>query len=154
MVASMVISLFRGLTREVMALVGWGMAFWVALTYTAPLTQALEPHLEMVELRPIAAFSALFLSTLIIAAMVNFLVSKLVETTGLAGTDRLLGLVFGAARGAMLVAVLILLAGFTTLPKSEVWSEALLLANFQPLVEWMSGYIPPEYIENSHLKKG
>jgi membrane protein required for colicin V production len=39
---------------------------------------------------------------------VVFLLGKLLSSTGLDGADRLAGLLFGAARGALIVAVLVL----------------------------------------------
>ena len=67
---------------------------------------------------------------------------QLVTSTGLTGSDRFLGLIFGIARGALVVAILVLLAGLTPFPEDPWWNESSLLEWFQPLALWLREYIP------------
>jgi membrane protein required for colicin V production len=91
-----------------------------------------------------AAFLLLFLGTLIVTAVVGFLVGRLVDLSGLSATDRTLGLAFGLGRGVALVAILVLLAGFTSLPRDPWWRQSVLLPHFQDLALWLRGFLPPE----------
>lgn len=141
---SALVSLLRGFLREALSLAGWVMAFWVALTFTRELASALPASISVPSARLAVAFFALFLGTLLVAALVNFLAGQLVERTGLTGTDRLLGVAFGIARGAVIVAILVLLAGFTALPQDPWWRGSALLPHVQQMALWIRGFLPPD----------
>ena len=92
---SAIISVVRGFVKEVLSLLAWGLSFWVALTFSPQLSSFLSNYVETASIRLFAAFAALFIVTLILSALVNHLISTIVEKTGLSGTDRSLGIVFG-----------------------------------------------------------
>ena len=140
---STIISLIRGFVREAMSLVVWVLAFWVAWTFFRELAVELEMF-SVPSVRLGVAFAILFLATLIIGALINYLVGQLVDKTGLSGTDRLIGMLFGAARGALLVAVLVLLAGLTPFPEDPWWQESQLVGYFQELATWLKTLLPED----------
>jgi len=141
---SATVSLLRGFVREALSLAGWVLAFWVALTFTRDVAAILPPSISVPSARLAVGFLALFFGTLLAAALVNFLAAQLVERTGLSGSDRLLGVVFGVARGAVIVAILVLLAGFTALPQDPWWRASALLPHFQQMALWTRGFLPPD----------
>jgi len=145
---SAIIGLFRGFVREALSLVAWGAAIWVALTYTELFADYLEPYLkpytEQPSLHSIAAFALLFLGTLTIGGILNYLVSLLVRKSGIGGTDRFLGVFFGIARGGLVVAILVLLAGLTSLPQDPWWSKSRTLPYFEELAESLSNFLPED----------
>ena len=98
-VLSALISLIRGFVKESISLVTWIAAGLLAFRYFAPMSELFEPYLESPIGRALLGFGRIFIATLIIGAIVNFIVSQLVSKTGLSGTDKTLGMVFGAARG-------------------------------------------------------
>ncbi len=142
---SAVISVVRGFVREALSLAGWVLALWVALSFTRHLAIVLEQYISAPSARLALAFFALLLLTLLLAGLVNFLAGQLVDKTGLSGTDRTLGVVFGIARGAVIVAILVLLAGFTGLPQDVWWSDSRLLPHFQELAIWIRSLLPPDF---------
>ncbi len=140
---SAVISLIRGFMREALSLAAWVLAFWVAWSFFRQLALQLD-WFTVPSVRLAAAFLILFLTTLILGALVNYLVGQLVDKTGLSGTDRMIGILFGAARGAILVAILVLLAGLTPFPNDPWWKESQLIGYFQELALWLRQLLPAD----------
>ncbi|MEO5573004.1 MAG: CvpA family protein, partial [Gammaproteobacteria bacterium] len=105
------IGLLRGLVREALSLIAWVAAIWVAISFSHYVAGLLVEQIPSSTVRLMAAFAGLFVITLMLAALVNYLIAKLVDKTGLSGTDHLLGVFFGIARGVVLVAIIVLLAG-------------------------------------------
>ncbi|WP_018952804.1 CvpA family protein [Thioalkalivibrio sulfidiphilus] len=138
---SALISLFRGFVKEAISLATWVVAFWVSLSYASPLSGLLPASLEDPTLRVGIAFAVLFILTLILGGVINVLAGQMVKRTGLSGTDRSLGVVFGMARGLLVVAVLVLLAALTVLPQEPWWSDSLLLPHFERLAIWLRGFL-------------
>lgn len=131
------ISLIRGFIKETMSLVIWVTAFVVAMTFSETASVLLVNFIELASLRQLAAWGGLFVGTLLLGAIVNFLLGKLVTSTGLGGTDRTLGLVFGVFRGLLVVLTLV-----TALPKAipveqdPWWQESTLIPVFQTFEDW------------------
>ena len=82
------------------------------------------------------------IATLTVGGLVNYLIVQLVERTGMSGTDRLIGVFFGLARGALLVAILVLLAGLTPFPDEPWWQSSRLIPHFQQLALWLQSLLP------------
>ena len=140
---SSVISLIRGFVREALSLAVWILAFFVAWTFF----RDLAPHLVWFSLPSVRlglALAILFLVTLMVGGLVNYLIGQLVEKTGLTGTDRLIGMLFGAARGVLLVTLLILLAGLTPFPEDPWWKSSQLISYFQELAVWLKTLLPED----------
>lgn len=141
---SAAIGLARGLIREVLSLAIWVAAAFVAWTFHRPLADQLTPWLSTPSVRIGVAFVILVFVVLILGAILGQILTALVDKTGLTGTDRLLGVVFGAARGALLVAILVYLASLTPMPEDPWWKESRLIGHFQTLADRILAMIPPE----------
>ena len=76
------------------------------------------------ELRVAAAFMAVFALSLVVTSLAGLLISKIVSAVGLGGVDRLLGAVFGIARGVLIVLAATLLAGLTSAPRQAFWTDS------------------------------
>lgn len=145
---SIVISLFRGFIKEAISLATWILAIWLAWFFHADLAVHLEAYIATPSLRLASGFGLLFVATLIVGAFVNFVIGRVVEATGLTGTDRVLGAVFGAFRGILIIAVLVLLAGLTPLPQDGWWHESFFIEYFQGLAVWMRDFLPSDISKN------
>ncbi len=141
---SVLISLWRGFTKEALSLAGWILAAWVALQFSDNLQVLLEPHIEVPSLRLMVAFAILFIATLFLAGFINFLVVQLIKKTGLSGTDRMVGIFFGVARGCLVVALLVLIGGMTPMPQDPWWKASQLMHYFQDMAIWLRQFLPAE----------
>jgi membrane protein required for colicin V production len=148
---SALIGLARGLIREVVSLVVWVAAIYIAWTHYHTAADQLAPWISTPSIRLAAGFLILAFAVLVAGAIVGFLLSTLVEKTGLTGTDRLLGAVFGAGRGVVLVAMLVFLGALTPLQQDPWWKQSILAGRFQVLAERILGEIPAEAVDK--LKK-
>ena len=131
------ISLIRGFVKEAMSLVIWVAAFVIAMTFSDAASVLLVNFIDLASLRQLAAWGGLFVGTLLAGAVVNFLLGKLVTSTGLGGTDRTLGLVFGVFRGLLVVlALVIALPKAIPVEQDPWWQESTLIPVFQSFEGW------------------
>ncbi|WP_419843579.1 CvpA family protein [Actinobacillus pleuropneumoniae] len=139
---SILVSLWRGFISEVLSLAGWVVAFFVASGFypylSSYLTQVNSVYLQNSEyLRNGVAAAVLFILTLIVCGIITALLSKLIDTTGLSATDRVLGGAFGALRGILIVAaILFFLDTFSSASQTELWKESQLIPHFDFIVKW------------------
>jgi membrane protein required for colicin V production len=139
---SAIISVVRGFVKEVLSLAAWVLAFWVALTFSPQFSVLLSDYISTPSVSLFAAFAALFIVTLILSALVNHLIAAIVEKTGLSGTDRMLGVLFGILRGVAIVTLLLLLAAATPMPNDDWWQNAVLIEHFEKLAIWARQFLP------------
>lgn len=146
---SLLVGALRGLVKEAFSLAVWAVAFLLAFQFSGALAENLENTISLPSARTALAFAGIFVASLLIGGLITFLVGKLVETTGLSGTDRLLGGVFGVVRGLILVVMLVLIAGLTPIPRDPWWSESRSIQAIIPLADWASTFLPESI--RSHL---
>jgi membrane protein required for colicin V production len=91
------------------------------------------------ELRVAAAYLGIFIASLFVTSLAGLLLSKVVSAVGLGGIDRLLGAVFGAARGVLILLAAALLAGLTSAPRQPYWRDSA----SGPLLTQAAGILKP-----------
>jgi membrane protein required for colicin V production len=139
---STLVGLWRGFVVEVMSLAVWIAAFWLAFVYGDAVAPLFDSWVASPSARLLLGYALLFAAALAVGGLATWLMGKLVRSTGLSGTDRLLGLLFGAARGYALAALAVLLAGFTALPGDPWWEQSRVLPAFQRGAEWLRTHLP------------
>ncbi|TDR43257.1 membrane protein required for colicin V production [Tahibacter aquaticus] len=138
---SVLIGLWRGLISEVMALACWAAAFWLAWMFGDKVA-AQFTSIEVPSVRLLLGYGLCFLTVLIAGALISFVLRKLIAGSGLSGTDRMFGMLFGLARGLLVVMLAVLMLGFTPLPRDPWWRQSSLLPSFQRGAEWLSAQLP------------
>ena len=135
---SCLIALFRGLVREALSLANWVVAALVARGASSEVSEWLAQWIDTPSIRYAVAFAALMLASLIIGGVLIGLVVRLVRASGLGFADRLLGLVFGFARGVLLVLLGLALVRFG-LPVEEDswWQSSMLVPIFNVWLDWI-----------------
>lgn len=133
---SAIVSLLRGFIREVISLVTWVVAFFVAANFYPYLAEYLT-QINTPDLRNAASMAILFIVTLIVGGIVNYILGQLVDKTGLSGTDRVLGACFGLLRGVLIVAaILFFVDTFTNAKNTELWKTSELIPHFGFIIDW------------------
>ena len=137
------ISLVRGFVKEALSLVSWLVAFLVARYFSGNLATLLEDSIATNSVRWMVALGILFVATLVVLAMVNFLGAQLVKATGLSGTDRVFGMVFGILRGVIIVVALVYGAQLTGIPQQDLWwQESTIIPYLETLADWARKTLP------------
>lgn len=148
---STLISFMRGFLKELISLLTWVVAFVVGMFYAANLAPFLPASIDIPSLRLASAFVTLFISTLLIGGILNAVVALLVQKTGLSGTDRSIGVIFGLLRGVFLVSALILLGSLTPMPQDPWWKQSLVIQHLTPIAQWMRDLLPNDLARNFKL---
>lgn len=139
---SVLVGLWRGFIGEVMALVCWVLAFWVAWMFGPVLAEQFSASISVPSVRVMLGYALCFIAVLIASAIVSYLLRKLVSGSGLSGTDRLLGMVFGLVRGFALVVLVIVLMKFTPVIRDDWWQQSRMLPTFERSASWMTTLLP------------
>ncbi|MEC7581972.1 MAG: CvpA family protein [Pseudomonadota bacterium] len=124
----------RGFIKEIMSLLSWIAALLVSRVYSVSLASILENLIDNPSVRYVIAFSVLFVIIIMLGTLLNHLMSKLLVVTGLKTIDRLLGAVFGVARGTVIVLVFLFVLN-VFVSESEWWQQSTLIPYGMVLIE-------------------
>ena len=141
---SLGVGLFRGFAHEMLSLAAWVVALWVAYGYAHVGGIYLEPYIAQPLFRVVAAFVVIFVVVLIAASIFGYLLSRLLPISGISGVGRLLGVLFGAGRGVVIVALLMLAATFMDMTSQPWWEESMLMHYFVPVADGLRALMPED----------
>ena len=139
LICSSVISTMRGLVKEILSLLSWVVALFVANAYGEDLAKLLPDAIPGNSTRLIVAFIALFIGVRILMALLTLAIDAVVKATGLSVADRGLGGLFGLGRGLVIVLAAVLVCGMTAVPQQAFWKDAL----FSPMAETAARTVKP-----------
>jgi membrane protein required for colicin V production len=143
-VISLALGLWRGVVGEVIAIIAWIAAVMGALEFGAATGQAVFAGIADPALRALAGCTLIFVGILVAMALVRLAVRQMVKALGLSLSDRLLGMVFGLARGVLVVLVLVAAGGMTSAPQQAWWQEAALAPPLETAVLAVKPLLPDE----------
>jgi len=132
---STVISLFRGFFKEAISLGTWVLALWLAWRLGPEFAGYLEPWIVAPELRLWATRILIVIAGLLAGGLVNAFFNLVLDSAGLSGTDRVIGSVFGFARGVLLAGLLIMVLELMGFRESAWWSESKLIPYAAPVTD-------------------
>lgn len=141
---SVLLGLWRGVASELLALAAWVAAFFAARQFGREAGSLFARWFDDAALSVPAGFVAVFVAVLVMFALGRYVVSLLLRAVGLGLLDRLLGGIFGVARGLVVVLAVILVGGMTSLPKASWWREAMLAPPLETAVIAGKAWLPPE----------
>jgi membrane protein required for colicin V production len=147
---SVLLSLLRGFIREFLGLASWVLAAFAAKIYAVQVALMLPASIPSQGLRMIAGFAMVFLGILLLASLLAIAISELFKQVGLGWLDRGMGAFFGLARGLLIVGVLVLLGGMTSLPQDPRWRNAMFSSPMEAMVVAVKPWLPHEMTQ--HIK--
>jgi membrane protein required for colicin V production len=156
LVISGLMGIWRGLVREVLALIGWVAASWIAYHYATWLAYEWLTGVPGGEMTRLAlGFVILFIVVMIVCALVGKFLAKLMQQAGLSPMDRFLGFAFGLLRGLLVVVVLSSLAALTSISQTTEWRKAWSLPAIELLIGMTQAWLPDEWAAqvSGQLKK-
>ena len=140
---SALLGLWRGVASELLGLAAWVAAFFAARWWGAAVGEILPRTLSEPVWRHLVGVVVVFVATLLLFGLARLLFSRLLRAVGLGLVDRLLGAVFGLARGLLMVLALVLVGGLTTVPRQGWWQEAWLAPPLETAVLVARPWMPP-----------
>ena len=153
---SVLIGLVRGFVVEVLSLAVWAAAVVLSFLLGAEVAALFEGSITLPSARYALGYFSVFIGVLLVGAVFVYVMKKVVQGTGLSGTDRMLGMVFGLARGAVIVVILAMMLALTPLSRDPWWQESRALPVFGRLAEMMSTWLPApvaKYFEAARLRE-
>ena len=117
---------FRGFFREALSLITWALAIWLGWRFSG----VLDPVLASVSSPALQLWLGrilVFLGALLAGAVLAHLIVLLVRKTGLTGTDRALGMVFGAGRGVLVIGVLVIAFQLLEMDREPWWQDSVIV---------------------------
>lgn len=141
---SMLIGVWRGVVGELLALVAWIVAFIAAREFVTDVVPWLAKWISDPGLCLAAAYVGIFAVVLLCFALLRALVSLMLSAVGLALADRVLGAIFGALRGVVIVLILVMLAGVTSIPEKRFWRDSVLALPLETVVIAGKRWMPAE----------
>ena len=138
------ISFIRGFFREAMSLFTWFAAVLITLVYTSRFAILLPmDSVENPQARAGISALTLFIGTMIVGSLINWLFERVMARSTLGTADRAVGVAFGVVRGAIIVSLLVLAANLIPALKQESWwQESLLLPRFQTVAKFVHAQLP------------
>ena len=138
-VVSAVVSLFRGFFREALSLATWIAALLISWQFGGLLADGLQGWIGDPVVRLWAGRLLTFILVLVLGGLVGRLAGILMDSSGLTGTDRLLGMIFGMARGIVLAAILVVGLDVMGFDQSPWWNESKLIPYAAPIADIIRG---------------
>jgi membrane protein required for colicin V production len=136
----------RGFIREALSLATWIAAFVLALGYGPQFADAFKNDIASPTLRLVAGYAVPFFGILLVGGLLTWAIGMAVRGAGLAPVDRMLGSGFGLVRGGLIVLILVIVAGFSTLGRESWWKESIIVPQIQPLAKEVQALIPSRWL--------
>ncbi len=145
LLVSLLLGMWRGLVYEVLSLLNWLAAFVLAQWLAPDLGARLPMGNSSDALRYVAAFVLLLIGSLFALGLVAALVRKLVTAVGLRPIDRVLGGVFGALRGLVLLLALTAVVGMLPIKDWPSWRDSAGAQGLMLTLRALSPLLPEEF---------
>jgi len=143
-VVSILVGIFRGFIKESLSLISWILAIWLAFNFCTQAGEFIHQYINIPapKFREWAGFALVFIATLFLFSVITYIITKLFVRGPIKGVDRVLGLGFGALRGAAIVVALLVVAKGFGMESSEWWQNSQHISKFEPFVKTVEEMFP------------
>lgn len=139
---SVLLGLIRGLVGTLVSTAAWLLAGWVTFQFGGQAAFWLSDDGKPTMTELFGGYALSFVVVMVAVALVGAVAKSMVRSVGLSGVDRMLGAALGLLRGAFLACILVLLMGFTPLPREPSWQQSSVLPILLPGAGWMRSKLP------------
>jgi len=133
LVLSSIVGLFRGIIKEGLSLVSWVAAIWCGWRFGAAAGAALPHIVDSQVIQMWFGRIVVLVTILIVGGLLGWLLSYLTDKSGLSGTDRLIGMVFGLGRGIVLAGLVVIVLQMAGFDRDSWWKESRLIPYAAPV---------------------
>ena len=141
---STLLAFFRGVVRELIAVVAWVLGLVGAIAFTPVLGTMLPTIPGYPGVPYLIAFALIVIGALLLGALIAWPLTKAVRAAGLGFADRFLGSIFGLVRGAALMLAFVIVAGLTPLPRTAWWQHSALVPPLVAGVGELTPWLPDD----------
>ena len=145
--ASLIFGFFRGFVKELLSLMAWAFAFFVAYYFSSSVAIMLPFEAEF-SIKYVGSFVLIFISVLIISSILIKFLSTFIHKIGLGASNIILGGLFGILRGVIIVYFLIFVFEKLSLAEESSWQKANSIVLIKLLVEKTFPYLPQDWVNN------
>jgi len=144
---SILVGIMRGFIKESLSIVSWIAAVWLAITFCSQAGDVLGQFIDIPnqKFREWGGFAVIFMSTLFVFAIVRHLIVKLFVRGAIKGTDRVLGIGFGALRAGFIVVVFIIIIRGLGVTENGFWADSQLLPYFELPATYVESMLPDDW---------
>ncbi|WP_166636804.1 CvpA family protein [Cognatilysobacter terrigena] len=134
--------LMRGFVGVIASFAAWLLGGTSALLFGGGAADMIAGGPNPSPVQMLVGYALCFIATSIVVALIAYLVRRALKAAGLDGVDRMLGLALGGVRGIAMACAVVLLLGFTPLPRQRPWQASALVPVFKPGARWLSTWLP------------
>ncbi len=144
---SVIVGAWRGLVIEVLALLGWAVAYFAAQWYGpqgATFIPVGEPGSRV---NLISGMLVVFVLAWLVWALISWAVAQMIKASVLSGPDRVLGAVFGLVRGVVVALVVCTVVSMTPVARWAPWQASQGVAGLQILLTGLKPVLPEQVVK-------
>ena len=135
---SSLLSLKRGFVKEVLSLLNWVLALLLARFLGDEVAELFSDSLSEPVYRQMLAYVLVFFGTLFFGMFLSRSIAELIRSSPLMNFDKAFGVLFGIARGGVIVMVLVYGVNMTSLSDAGWWHQSKLLPHIEFIEVWLA----------------
>lgn len=139
---SILVGLLRGFIREVVSVVGWVVGAYLAVQFAVSLGARIPLEVEWPLAKTLLAGALIVVVCVFAAALIGWLLQRVLAAVKLSAADRILGGIFGLARGLLILGLLVFFAHDTAVAQQQFWRDSIVLPQAEAAVRFALKHLP------------